>query len=291
MSSAEIAALHVKDLSDDEVIVLCFLGEYMRRFRIFPLKTLKELSGFSYKRLSKVIDLLREKELVRFFTAPYEGVMITLIGLDALALKSLATMNVIEEFGKKVGTGKESDIYDALTPEDERVCLKFYRIGRTSFRDTLRKRDYTKEDVPWFVRSVEAAKREYEVLRKLHVRGVGVPRPIAQSWHVVVMEFLDGEIVAEAKEVVNPDLVLEETLKIIKEAYRAGYVNGDLSAYNVFVTTDDRVLIIDWPQAVRRSRKGAIRMLREDVRRLCEYFNKRFGLSYDYEECFREIVS
>lgn len=291
MSSAEIAAIHVKDLSDDEVIVLCFLGEYMKRFRIFPLKTLKELSGFSYKRLKKVIDALREKELVIFFTTPYEGVMITSIGLDALALKSLATMNIIEEFGKKIGTGKESDIYDALTPRDERVCLKFYRIGRTSFRDTLRKRDYTREDVPWFVRSVEAAKREYEVLRKLYARGVGVPRPIAQSWHIVVMEFLDGEIVAEAEEVVNPDLVLEETLRVVKEAYRAGYINGDLSAYNVFVTTNDKVLIIDWPQAVRRNRKGAIEILKEDVRRLCEYFNKRFSLDYDYEECLKEVIS
>jgi len=262
----------------------------MKRFRIVPLELINRTSGLSIKKLRKVSIILNERGLVNYITAPYEGLALTTVGLDTLALKSLTSLNIVSRFGKKIGTGKESDIYCALDPDGNDICLKFYRIGRVSFKDVIRKRNYVTKYVPWLLRSVEAASREFKVLRKLYNRGVSVPRPIACSWHVVVMEFLGGEIVARAKQVKNPDIVLEETLKIVRDAYKNGYVNGDLSAYNVFVTTDERVLIIDWPQAIRKTQRNALNKLKEDIERLCKYFNKRFNLDYDCNNLLRKIV-
>ena len=48
-------------------------------------------------------------------------------------------------FGKSLGVGKESDVYDALAPSEKRVALKFHRLGRTSFKKTKIKRNYTSE--------------------------------------------------------------------------------------------------------------------------------------------------
>jgi len=251
-----------------------------------------EASGMSLKHLRKISWSLHKKDLVHYVKAPYEGLILRMSGLDAIALHSLRSLGIISLFGRRIGVGKESDIYEALTPENERVCLKFYRIGRTSFRDVIRKRAYTLAGsyVSWFIRSINAAEREFTVLKRLYKLGVSVPRPIAQNRHIVVMEYLDGEIVARAKKVLNPDLVLREILKIIKDAYNAGYVNCDLSAYNVFITVQGRVLVIDWPQAVKKSMKNSKLRLRKDIERICEYFEDKFGIKIDYKREYERII-
>jgi RIO-like serine/threonine protein kinase len=44
--------------------------------------------------------------------------------------------------GRKIGVGKESDVYVGQGPGGEEVVLKFARLGRTSFRSIKRNRDY-----------------------------------------------------------------------------------------------------------------------------------------------------
>lgn len=293
MSSAEIAAQHIKTLSYDEVNVLALLERYLRRFEIFPIETLQTLSNFTPKYLDKTISLLEEKKLMLRIRAPYDGAILTTTGLDALALYTLTSMDLLSHFGNRIGVGKESDIFDGLNPEEERVSLKFYRIGRTSFRDVLRKRRYTspQSSVPWLVRSVRAAGREYKALEILYGLKVSVPQPLGRDRHVIAMEFLEGEIVAYAKEVLNPNLVLNETLRAVGDAFRAGLVNGDLSAYNVFVTRDERVLIIDWPQWISSKSRMAPAKLQRDIQNLCEYFEKRLGVRVDSRREYEKIVS
>lgn len=293
MSSAEIAAQQIKAMSDDELRILILLDKHLKRFEIFPLETLRNLSGFTLKYLRKLTSSLEEKNLILTLKTPYEGATLLTAGLDLLALNALTASDVVEFFGRKIGVGKESDIFDGITPEGERVSLKFYRIGRISFRDVARKRAYVPPEsrVPWLLRSINAARREFTALKELYARGVSVPRPIARDRHVVTMEYLEGEIVAYAKKVLNPEIVLEETLRIVGDAYEAGLVNADLSSYNVFVTVDERVIIIDWPQAVRSSAKAAPMKLQRDVRNLCDYFERRFGTQVDYKEEYEKIIS
>lgn len=117
-----------------------------------------------------------------------------------------------------------------------------------------------------------------------------MPGPIARERHVVVMEYLDGEIVAEAREVLNPDLVLDAALEIVRAAYREGYVNGDLSAYNLFVTRDERVLIIDWPQWTPKDQKGSTERLKEDLTNLTTWFERKYGIRREVETMLRSVV-
>jgi RIO kinase 2 len=41
---------------------------------------------------------------------------------------------LISGLGRKIGVGKESDVFLAQTPEGTEVVCKFARLGRTSFR-------------------------------------------------------------------------------------------------------------------------------------------------------------
>ncbi len=293
MSSAEIAAQQIKTLSEDEVNILALLERYLRRFEVFPIETLQTLSNFTPKYLDRIISKLQDKKMIFTVKTPYDGAILTTTGLDALALYTLTSMDLLSHFGNQIGVGKESDIFDGLDLEGERVSLKFYRIGRTSFRDVVRKRRYSslQSSVPWLVRSIRAAEREYKALVKLFESAVSVPQPQGRDRHVVVMEFLEGEIVAYSKDVLNPKLVLDEALRAVSDAFRAGLVNGDLSAYNVFVTRDERVLIIDWPQWISsRSKMARARLLR-DIKNLCGYFEKRLGVEVDCKDEFDKIVS
>ncbi|NIM45769.1 MAG: hypothetical protein GTN80_08620 [Nitrososphaeria archaeon] len=292
MSSAELAAQQVKDMDEDELIALVLLEKHLKRFDIFPFETLLELSGFTEKYLRKITSSLVEKKLIFTVKTPYEGISLLISGLDLLALHSLSAGDVIDSFGREIGVGKEADIFDGLTSEGSRVSLKFYRIGRISFRDVARKRAYVPPEsrVPWMLRSIEAAKKEFIALRRLFARDIAVPKPIARDRHVVVMEYLDGEIVAYAKEVLNPEIVLEETLGIIKDVYKEGLVNADLSAFNIFVTANGRVILIDWPQAMRSGSKRGKEKLLMDIKNVCDYFKRRFGIATDYTEKYNKMI-
>ena len=69
----------------------------------------------------------------------YDGYRLTNAGYDYLALKSLASRDVIHSFGNQIGTGKESNIYIVANQEEKQLCLKLHRLGRTCFRK-VRKR-------------------------------------------------------------------------------------------------------------------------------------------------------
>lgn len=293
MSSAAVASQHVKRLTADEVKVLSALADSLSRFQAMPKETLSDVVSLTPSYVDTILGRLAERKMVTLVGEPYEGVVLRTVGLDALALFTLAKTDVAVEFDGQIGVGKEADIYEALDANGEKVSLKFYRIGRTSFQDVLRRRRYVEpgENVPWLERSKKAAEREYKALNLLFKQDVSVPEPIDRRHHVVVMEYLDGEIISEAKTVLNPDLVFEECLDAVREAYQAGYVNGDLSAYNVFVTRDGRVLLIDWPQWKRRGEESASDSLEKDVRELTEYFESKFGLDVDYEEELRRVRS
>ena len=51
-------------------------------------------------------------------------------------------MQQVTGLGRKIGVGKESDVYMGQGPGGEEVVLKFARLGRTSFRSIKRNRDY-----------------------------------------------------------------------------------------------------------------------------------------------------
>lgn len=83
------------------------------------------------------------------------------MGYDFLALKALCNQGCIVSLGKKMGVGKESDIYAAkgfyepqqnkeeMNEEEQSnpcgqipLVLKLHRLGRMSFRAVKDKRDY-----------------------------------------------------------------------------------------------------------------------------------------------------
>ncbi|MCD6592999.1 serine/threonine protein kinase [Candidatus Bathyarchaeota archaeon] len=292
MSSVDIAVKTLSRLEPEDFRVLMIIEVDMSRHRYVPEDDILRLSGFSRKQIKYRLDRLSKFGLIYRWVGSYIGYALSTAGYDCLAMNALVKANVIEAFGKPLGVGKESDVFDALTPNGRRVAVKFHRLGRISFRQTRRLRGYIadRRHISWLYQSRLAAEREFEALKMVYPRGVSVPEPIGHNRHVVVMGFIEGAELYRVPEVPNPDEVLDEILENVRIAYRkAGVIHADLSEFNVVLNPDFHILIIDWPQFVTVDHPNAEVLLKRDVKNILTFFRKRFNVKRDINEALESI--
>ncbi|MBS7604732.1 MAG: serine/threonine-protein kinase RIO2 [Candidatus Bathyarchaeia archaeon] len=281
MSSVEIALKVLPNLEAEDFRVLAVIEIDLSHHRFVPEKDIFRLSGLPEKEVRYRLERLAEFGLIYRWVGSYVGYLLNTAGYDCLALNALVKAGVLSSLGKPLGVGKESDVYDALTDDGERVAVKFHRLGRTSFRQTRRLRGYAlgKRHISWLYQSRLAAEREFEALKLVYPCGVSVPKPIAQNRHVIVMGMIEGDCLFRFSSLPDPDSILDRILENVKLAYvKANVVHGDLSEYNVILSPDWHILIIDWPQYVRSDNPSANMLLRRDVSNIIGFFKRKYGV-------------
>jgi len=215
------------------------------------------------------------------------------------ALWRLITQGKIEGLESPIKVGKESNIFSALTKENERVAVKIHRIGASDFGKmfyylSMDKRFKTKRSRRNVV--LTWAKREYKNLVKAYEAGVAVPKPIAFYENVIVMDFI-GEKNVNEKPIVAPLLkyfcekpkeIFAMLLQELNKLYnKANLVHGDLSEYNI-LNFYGKPILIDLSHATPPNGSGNELFLR-DVKNLCRFFN-RFGLNLKEDDVASKIT-
>ncbi|GIU70852.1 MAG: serine/threonine protein kinase [Candidatus Nitrosocaldaceae archaeon] len=282
MSSAEIAAKVIKGLSREEVKALNIFSQLIYDYKVVDEYILSEKGKMHIDRVRFALSKLNEKKLV---FKEEKGYVLLTAGLDAIALKILADKDIIQGLGRAIGIGKESDVFEGIS-NNERVAVKFFRIGRISFRD-LRKRGF-KEAHNWLIVNIEAAKNEFNVLNRLYMH-CKVPKPIANVKHVIVMQFIEGYRLSYIK-LDKPEFVLRLILDEIKKAYRLGVISADLSEYNILYDGKG-IWLIDFPQAISIEHKDARLLLERDLRNIIRYFNRKYKIEYSLDKALEYITS
>ena len=130
MSSAERAAGLITALEPEEFRVLIALELGMQKFSFVPLSDIVKFSGLNQGKAEYLIRDLDRKDLLYRQHEPYLGYILNYTGYDCLALNALAKMDILNSLGRPLGVGKEADLYEAITDEDEQVALKFHRLGQ-----------------------------------------------------------------------------------------------------------------------------------------------------------------
>ena len=293
MSAADIAVGVYRKLELEDLRILQAIELQMKRYEHVPEDTIHKPANLPPQEVAYRLPNLRKKGLVQRWRRAYVGYSLTTAGYDTLAINALVKANVLEAFGKPLGVGKEADVYDALTPTDQQVAVKFHRLGRTSFKQTKRKRGYVTKytySPDWHHQSQIAAKKEYKALKILHPKGVAVPEPIKQNRHVLVMSMIEGAELFHYPELPNPQAVLKEILVNIRKAYQeAGIIHADLSPYNIILQPNQHILIIDWPQYVTTKHPNAQQLLERDVRNVLRYFQRKQKLKIRLKEALAYV--
>jgi len=288
MSAVDIAVRAFRELEPEDLQLLQAIEQQLKNYEYAPKDAIQKQSGLPFSEIDYRLSPLIHKGLLQGTREHYTGYTLTAAGHDTLAINGLVKAEVIEAFGKPIGVGKESDVYDALTPDEQRVALKFHRIGRTSFKKTKLKRNYTIKysyTPDWNHQSRIAAKKEYIALKMLHPRGVAVPKPIKQNRHVLVMSMIEGAELYHYPELPDAQAVYNEILVNVRKAYQDVHmIHGDLSPYNIILQPNMHILIIDWPQNVSTKHPNARELIERDLRNVLAFFQRKHGVENRLED-------
>ncbi len=285
MSSAEVAVQVFKELESEDFRVLNIIEAGMSKHEFVPIEQIQKYSKLPMDRIDFTLGKINKLGLTYRTKETYNGHTLNYAGYDCLAINALVKAGIIVSFGKSLGVGKEADVYDALNSEGKRIAVKFHRLGRISFRQTRRKRGYTREHSTWLFQSHLAAEREFQAMKTVYASGVAVPEPISQNRHVVAMGMIEGAQLSKYKDIGKPETVLKEILRNIKKAYlKAHLIHSDISEYNIILQPDGHILIIDWPQAVKTDHANAAELLERDIKNLLTYFSRKFSLELAAKE-------
>ena len=289
MSSAQIAAKALRELEPEDWAVLHVIERSISRHESVSIRTIE--MGSKLHR-DQVEFRLGRLNYIGFVMGTRFGYILNTAGLDAIALNSLVKRNLVSGMGKSIGMGKESDVFEVVSESGKKLVIKFYRIGRLSFRSTRRSRSYTSPETQhqWLSINIAAAQREAEGLKKAREAGIDVPELVARDRHAVLMSEIEGMMLFKcaAKDIKKPKQLLRKIFGDLRKAYGADMINGDISEFNILF--DGEVpWIIDWPQFVPVSHANAPEMLKRDVVNAGSFFQHKFELKYDPEQVIEYV--
>ena len=228
--------------------VLAAVETGMQDHYLVPLPLVHSLAGLRHGGSHKIVStLLRDKLLSHERKGGTDGYRLTNAGYDILALHNLKSRGFVAAMGQKIGTGKESDVYLAADREGRQIVLKFHRLGRTSFRNVRKKRDYfncksqqSQQAHSWLFLSRLSALKEFAFMKALHEAKYPTPIPIAHNRHIVAMSLVRGVplyqifpkqlSVAQAADIYEQSIGLASRLASIH-----GLVHCDLNEFNLLV--------------------------------------------------------
>ncbi|KAF8843292.1 RIO1-domain-containing protein [Paxillus ammoniavirescens] len=210
---------------------------------------------------------------------------------------------LIQEVNGCVSTGKEANVYHALTPDSAHLALKIYKTSILVFKDRDRyvtgeyrfRRGYSKRNPRKMVRLW--AEKEMRNLKRLVSAGIYCPEPVEVRENVLVMKFLgdkqgwasprlkDADIPSSE----YPSLYQELVLNMRRMYNQCKLVHADLSEYNLLYH-DTHLYVIDVSQSVEHDHPHAFDFLRSDIKNVEECF-ERYGVKcLGLRRCFEFVT-
>ncbi|CAK7325024.1 unnamed protein product [Dovyalis caffra] len=269
-------------LSKDDFRVLTAVEMGMRNHEIVPAELIDRIASLKHGGTYKVLKNLLKHKLLHHDSSKYDGFRLTYLGYDFLAIKTLANRGVIASVGRKLGTGKESDIYEVAAEDGTVFAMKLHRLGRVSFRAVKSKRDYLRHrsSFNWLYLSRLAALKEFAFMKALEENGFPVPKAVDCNRHCVIMSLVQGYPLVQVKELQNPETVFETILGIIVRFAEHGLIHCDFNEFNIMIDDEENVTVIDFPQMVSVSHRNAQMYFDRDAECIFKFFRKRFNLSF-----------
>jgi len=268
-------------ITKEEMRVLTAVELGMRNHELVPVHIIERISRLKRANTYKVIQILLKNKLVSRDSKKYEGYKLTYLGYDYLALYAFMKRGTIASVVGKIGVGKESDIYKCLDCEGNHIVLKFARLGRVSFKAIKNQRDYLqhRKQYNWLYLSRLASIKEFSFMEILHKNGFPTPKPIDSNRHGILMSLIDGYTLCNVKDMEKAQSVYEQLLGMITQFAEHGLVHSDFNEFNIMITRDSQIRVIDFPQMVSTKHLNAKELFDRDVNGIELWFTKRYNVT------------
>ena len=209
-----------------------------------------------------------------------------------MILFKLLNQGVISTINGCLSTGKEANVYHAVTPDGVDRAIKIYKTSILVFKDRQRyvtgeyrwRSGYNKKNPRKMVKLW--AEKEMRNLKRLYSAGMPSPEPHILRSHVLVMDFIgeDGWPAPRLKDAVKGlsskrlGSAYDQTLRHMRTMYQTcKLVHADLSEYNL-LWHKGTVIVIDVSQSVESDHPRAVDFLRMDCTNITAFFT-RCGLA------------
>uniref|UniRef100_A0A1B0B3R3 Serine/threonine-protein kinase RIO2 n=1 Tax=Glossina palpalis gambiensis TaxID=67801 RepID=A0A1B0B3R3_9MUSC len=269
-------------LSKEDFRVLTAIEMGMKNHELVTGSLAASIANLKAGGVHKLLKELCKHKLVSYERGKkFDGYRLTNTGYDYLALKCLTLRGSVNSFGNQIGVGKESNIFIVADEDDNPICLKLHRLGRTCFRNVKTKRDYhgRRHKTSWLYLSRISATREFAYMTALHEHGFPVPKPIDFNRHCVLMELINGWPMTQIHKLRDPEQVYDDLMNLIVRLGNSGVIHGDFNEFNIMLNEEDKPILIDFPQMMSTSHENAKYFFDRDVNCVRELFRRK----YDYE--------
>mmetsp|Transcript_83828 Transcript_83828/g.98109 ORF Transcript_83828/g.98109 Transcript_83828/m.98109 type:complete len:463 (-) Transcript_83828:463-1851(-) len=269
-------------MEDEDFRVLTALEMTMRNHDVAPTALIERIAQLPHGGCKKRLSELLKKKMIHHENTMYDGYSMKYAAYDYLAMRALSKRGAVTGVGSRIGCGKESDIILVQDEAGNDCVMKLQRLGRCSFRTVTRNRDYkggkTRRGESWFYLSRLAAQKEFAFMKMLYDEGFPVPKPIDQNRHAVVMELVNGTLLNHIQEMEQAQKVYERCLALMVRLAEHGLIHGDFNEFNIMITDDLRVIMIDFPQMISTDHRNASELFDRDVQNLANFFSRRFRI-------------
>lgn len=210
-----------------------------------------------------------------------------------MILFKMINRGVLYEINGCISTGKEANVYHALTEEGEHRAIKIYKTSILVFKDRDRyvtgefrfRNGYSKHNPRKMVKLW--AEKEFRNLRRIATNSdIPVPQPLFLRLHVLVMEFLGTKKGWPSPRLRDADHLIEDPdteyqrlyyeliayMRILYQQCRL--VHADLSEYNILYHKK-KLWIIDVSQSVEHDHPHSLEFLRMDIKNVTDFFRKK----------------
>ena len=219
-----------------------------------------------------------------------------------MIMLQMINRNVVSEVNGCLSTGKEANVYHALSiPQEEgseaavaplHRAIKVYKTSILVFKDRDRyvsgefrfKQGYNKSNNRAMVKVW--AEKEMRNLKRIHASGIPCPEPVQSRLHVLVMGFVGDRRGNPAPKLKDVDLIGDDVdarwkllylqllgyMRILYQSCRL--VHADLSEYNILYH-EDKLWLIDVSQSVEHDHPRSLEFLRMDIKNVTDFFRRR----------------
>ncbi|KAL6763256.1 RIO1 family-domain-containing protein [Haematococcus lacustris] len=266
-------------LSRDDFRTLTAVEMGQKNHELVPLPLIDSISGLKHGGAFRSIKTLLRHKLVHHENQKYDGYRLTYMGYDFLAIRALTARGHITGVGRQIGVGKESDIFEVMNEEGEVFALKLHRLGRTSFRAVKNKRDYLgkRNAFSWLYLSRLAALKEFAFMKALGEHGFPVPQAIDSNRHAVLMTLVAAQPLVQVKRLQRPAQVYLTCMELISRLAAKGLIHCDFNEFNLLISADEELTLIDFPQMVSVRHANAEEYFQRDVECIVRFFTKKVG--------------